>query len=194
MELKNVKVGLGITGSFCNFDKTEGVIDSILAEGVQTIIPVISNVVRTETTRFYDRDLFLKMLHNKTGNDIVDTIVKAEPVGPNNLIDVMIICPCTGNTLAKLANGITDTPVLMVTKSHLRNNKPVVIGLSTNDALGLNLKNLATLMNTKNVYFIPYEQDNYLNKPKSLSLNYSKIIDTVKSAMDGVQIQPVLSK
>ncbi|MNP24570.1 Dipicolinate synthase subunit B [compost metagenome] len=133
------------------------------------------------------------MLREKTGNEIVDTIVKAEPVGPSNLIDVMVICPCTGNTLAKLASAITDTPVLMVTKSQLRNNKPVVLGISTNDALGLNAKNLGLLLNSKGVFFIPFGQDDYLNKPKSLSLDYSKIVDTIELAAQNRQLQPILS-
>lgn len=133
------------------------------------------------------------MVEDSTGNALIDTITKAEPIGPKNMLDILLICPCTGNTMAKFANGITDSAVLMAAKSHIRNNKPIVIGISTNDGLGQNLKNIAELLNTKNTYFIPFNQDDYENKPKSLVLNYTKIIDTLKYALDNKQIQPVIS-
>jgi dipicolinate synthase subunit B len=133
------------------------------------------------------------MLEENTKNILIDEITKAEPIGPKNMIDVLLICPCTGNTVAKLANGITDTPVLMAAKSHIRNNKPVVIGISTNDGLGQNLKNIAELLNSKSTYFVPFNQDDCINKPKSLALDYNKIIDTVKDALDNKQIQPIIS-
>ena len=133
------------------------------------------------------------MLEEYTNEKVIDTIVKAEPIGPKNLIDIMLICPCTGNTLAKLANGITDTPVLMATKSILRNNKPVVIGVSTNDGLGKSLNNIATLIDKKNHYFVPFSQDDYIAKPNSLVLEYYYIIDTLKEALEFRQIQPVLA-
>lgn len=133
------------------------------------------------------------MLEDSTGNTLIDTITKAEPIGPKNMLDVLIICPCTGNTLAKFANGITDSTVLMAAKSHIRNNKPVVIGISTNDGLGQNLKNIAVLLNSKNTYFVPFNQDDYKIKPKSLALDYSQIIDTLKYALDSEQIQPIIS-
>lgn len=133
------------------------------------------------------------MLEDSTGNTLIDTITKAEPIGPKNMLDVLIICPCTGNTLAKFANGITDSTVLMAAKSHIRNNKPVVIGISTNDGLGQNLKNIAELLNSKNTYFVPFNQDDYKIKPKSLVLDYTKIVDTLKYALDSQQIQPIIS-
>lgn len=133
------------------------------------------------------------MVEDSTGNALIDTITKAEPIGPKNMLDILLICPCTGNTMAKFANGITDSAVLMAAKSHIRNNKPIVIGISTNDGLGQNLKNIAELLNSKNTYFIPFNQDDYENKPKSLVLNYTKIIDTLKYALDNKQIQPVIS-
>ncbi len=133
------------------------------------------------------------MLEENTENTLIDTINKAEPIGPKNMLDILLICPCTGNTIAKLANGITDTTVLMAAKSHIRNNKPIVLGISTNDGLGQNFKNIAELMNSKNTYFVPFNQDDYTNKPKSLVLDYTKIIDTVKYALDNVQIQPIIS-
>lgn len=112
--------------------------------------------------------------------------------GPKDLVDIILICPCTGNTLAKLANGITDTPVTMATKGHLRNNKPVVIGPSTNDGLGNSLKNIATLINTKNIFFIPFRQDDYKTKPKSLVLDYNYVVDTLRFALKNKQYQPIL--
>lgn len=192
MRFEGLKVGLGITGSFCNFSKIESVIDNLNNEGI-SVFPIISNIVKTESTRFYDRDKFIDMLKQKSKNDIIDSIVKAEPIGPNDLIDLLLICPCTGNTIAKIANGITDTPVLMAVKSHIRNNKPVVIGISSNDALGQNAKNIGELLNIKNFYFVPFKQDNYEKKPKSLVLDYSKIIDTIDYALNGKQIQPIFA-
>lgn len=162
------------------------------AEGAQ-VIPIVTTIVRDTSTRFYDKDEFLKMLEDNTGNAIIDTIVKAEPIGPKNMIDIMLICPCTGNTMAKLAHAITDSPVLMAAKSHLRNNKPVVLGISTNDGLGLSFKNIAELLNSKNTYFVPFNQDDCKAKPKSLALDYTKVIDTLKYALDNEQIQPIIS-
>jgi len=133
------------------------------------------------------------MVEENTEKTVIDEITTAEPIGPKNMLDILLICPCTGNTLAKLANRITDTPVLMAAKSHIRNNKPIVIGISTNDGLGQNLKNIAELLNSKSTYFVPFNQDDCINKPKSLVLDYNKIIDTVKYALDNKQIQPIIS-
>ena len=133
------------------------------------------------------------MLKDESGNSIIDSIQKAEPVGPKNLVDIILVCPCTGNSLAKLANGITDTPVLMAIKGHVRNDKPVVIGVSTNDGLGVSLQNIAKLINTKNIFFVPFRQDDYIAKPKSLVLDYTYVIDTIKYALKGKQLQPVLA-
>ena len=189
--LEGLKIGLGITGSFCNFPKVQGLIKKLKEEKVNTIIPIVSQSSKTYDTRFYLRDDFLKMLENETNNKIITDIVEAEPIGPKNMIDIMVIVPCTGNTIAKLNCGITDTSVLMATKGHIRNNKPVVIGISTNDGLGANFKNIGELYNTKNYYFVPFSQDDYLRKPKSLVLDYSKIIDTIVYALKGEQIQPL---
>lgn len=194
MKLENKSVGLAITGSFCNFSEVKGVIDSLKEQNVSKIIPIISTSAKDFDTRFYKAKEFYKMLEENTKNKVIDSIVKAEVVGPKNLVDIIVICPCTGNTLAKLANGITDTPVLMAVKSHIRNNKPVVIGVSTNDGLGKSLKNIAELIDTKNMYFIPFRQDDYISKPKSLVLDYTYVIDTIENAFDGIQIQPVLAR
>lgn len=194
MKLENLKIGLGITGSFCNFSEIRGVIDSLKEQKVEKIIPIISNNVVKLNTRFYKAKDFIEMLETNTNESVIDTIVKAEPIGPKNIVDVIVLCPCTGNTLAKLANGITDTPVTMAVKSHIRNNKPVIIGISTNDGLGVTLKNIGELLNAKNFYFIPFRQDDYTYKPKSLVLDYRYIINTIEEAMDGKQIQPVISR
>ena len=193
MNLERIKLGLGITGSFCNFSETKNVINSLVEAGAE-VLPIVSFMTKNLDTRFYKKNDYIKMLEAESKNKVIDTIQKAEPIGPKNLVDILLICPCTGNSLAKLANGITDTPVLMATKGHLRNNKPVVIGVSTNDGLGASLQNIAKLINTKNIYFVPFRQDDYMAKPKSLVLDYTYIIDTVNLALQGKQIQPILSK
>ncbi len=192
--LKDLKVGLGITGSFCNFSKIKPEIDMLKAHGINEILPIASYATLNETNRFSNPEYIKELLEKETGKEIVDTISKAEPIGPENLVDLIVIAPCTGNTLAKLNLGITDTPVLMAVKGHIRNNKPVVIGISTNDGLGANGENLMNLLNTKNIYFIPFEQDSPDKKPKSLVYDYTKLIDTIKLALEGKQIQPLFIK
>lgn len=192
LKFKNLKIGLGITGSFCNFSHISEIINSLKQEGAY-VLPIISNSVKTESTRFYENKKFLDMIRTESENNIISNIVDAEPIGPKDLVDIILVCPCTGNTVAKLNNGITDGPVLMAVKSHIRNNKPVVIGISTNDGLGQNAKNIFELLNTKNFYFVPFKQDNYEKKPKSLVLDYTKIIDTIDLALKGKQIQPLFS-
>lgn len=193
MSLESLKIGLGITGSFCNFSETKNVICNLKKEKID-VIPIISFATRDFDTRFFKKSEYIRMLEEETKNKVVDTIQKAEPIGPKNLVDAILICPCTGNTLAKLAHGITDTPVLMAVKSHIRNNKPVIIGVSTNDGLGMSLENIGRLLNTKNMYFVPFRQDDYVSKPKSLVLEYKYIIDTLKFALKGKQIQPIISR
>ena len=191
MNLKNKNVGLAITGSFCNFSNIQKLINDLKNEGAN-VIPIISETAMRTTTRFYKSEEFNKMLIDETGNDLIDSIVLAEPIGPKDLLDILLICPCTGNTMAKLNLGIIDTTVLMAAKSHLRKNKPIVLGLSSNDALGANFKNLAELINTKNIYFVPFYQDDFIKKPKSLVLRYNLVIDTLKEALENRQIQPVI--
>ena len=120
------------------------------------------------------------------------TIPQAEPIGPKSLLDILVILPCTGNTIAKLANGITDTPALMAAKAHLRNDKPLLISISTNDALGMNMKNIGLLLNAKNIYFVPFGQDDPVKKPTSMIARTGLIEDTLKEALEGRQIQPVI--
>ncbi len=190
---ENLNVGLGITGSFCNFKYIKEVIYSLQDEGAN-VIPIVSENVKSLDTRFYKSKDFLEMLESTTKNKVISSIVEAEPIGPKNILDILVICPCTGNTLAKIANGITDSTILMAIKSHIRKNKPVVIGISTNDGLGAAFENIGKVINTKNFYFVPFSQDDPINKPKSLVLDYSYILDTIKEALESRQIQPILSK
>ena len=190
---ENLNIGLGITGSFCNFKYIKEVIYSLQDEGAN-VIPIVSENVKSLDTRFYKSKDFLEMLESTTKNKVISSIVEAEPIGPKNILDILVICPCTGNTLAKIANGITDSTILMAIKSHIRKNKPGVIGISTNDGLGAAFENIGKVINTKNFYFVPFSQDDPINKPKSLVLDYSYILDTIKEALESRQIQPILSK
>lgn len=185
-----MNIGFGITGSFCMHENVLKVIER-LVNNCHNVIPIVSNSVLTTDTRFGKAKDFLTKLKDITKNEIISTIVEAEPLGPKNIIDIMVVAPCSGNTLAKLANAITDTAVTMTTKAHVRNNKPVVIAVSTNDALGLSLKNIATLMNTKNYYFVPMKQDDPQNKPKSMIAVWDKVEETILQAMEHKQLQPI---
>ena len=171
-------IGIGITGSYCTYKK---VFEELrrLADTKANIFTIFSDNASTTDTRFGKSKDFL-------------TIPAAEPIGPKSMLDILVIAPCTGNTLSKLANGISDTPVLMAAKAHLRNNRPLVIFLSTNDALGMNLKNIGILLNTKNIYFVPFGQDDYIKKPNSMIAHVDLIEDTIEKALIGRQIQPVI--
>ena len=137
-------------------------------------------------------EAFQNRLQEITGERGIQSIVQAEPIGPSGLFDVMAIAPCTGNTMAKLQQGIADTTVLMAAKAHLRNEKPLVLAISTNDALSMNLKNIGLLMNMKHIYFVPFRQDDYQKKPHSLVADFSRLEDTIAAAMKGKQLQPVV--
>ena len=169
-----------------------GVIQSLKENNITEILPIVSDICIHSENRFSTPEKIKEKLETLTGKEIIDTIAKAEPIGPKNMVDIILVLPCTGNTLAKLTHGITDTPVLMAIKSHIRNNKPVVLGVSTNDGLGANAENIGRLLNTKNMYFIPFTQDDSQNKPKSIVCDYSKAVETLKEALNGKQIQPVL--
>lgn len=191
MELSGCNIGFAITGSFCTFDKIKPQIDILKKTGAN-VIPVFSYNAQNFDTRFNVAKEYVKEICDLTGNDGIFTIQQAETVGPKKLFDAMVIAPCTGNTSAKLANGITDTPVLMAAKAHLRNNKPLIIAISTNDALGINLQNIGKLIIVKNVYFVPFGQDNYQAKPNSMIADLNKIKETIEMALDSKQIQPLL--
>ena len=184
-------VGFAITGSFCTFEKIKGVLQRLVDEGME-VIPIFSDHVQEMDTRFGKAADFIKKVEEITGHKGIYTITEAEPIGPKGYLDVLVFAPCTGNTMAKLSAGITDTPVLMAAKAHLRNEKPLVISVSTNDALGMNFQNLGALYRTKKIYFVPFGQDDYAKKPCSLIAHVELIPETIREAMQGRQIQPVL--
>lgn len=191
MKLAHINIGYAFTGSFCTFRESINQLKLLKEEGAN-IIPIFSVNAATINTRFGKADDFKREVEEICGRPIVLSIAEAEPLGPKGMIDILVIAPCTGNTMAKLCNGITDTAVLMAAKAHLRNNKPLVISLATNDALGLNLKNIGTLLNTKSIYFVPFGQDNHVTKPKSMIADVTKIVPTIEAALLGEQIQPIL--
>ena len=191
MLLKGVKVGFALTGSFCTFDKTVPELEKLVAEGAD-VTPIISEATDKFDTRFGRADEWKTKIEGITGKKLIKTIVDAEPIGPKSLLDIMVVAPCTGNTLGKLANGITDTSVTMACKAHLRNGKPLVIALATNDGLGINAKNLGILLNTKNIYFVPFGQDDPIKKSNSIVAKFDLIIPTILEALKGKQLQPLL--
>lgn len=191
MELEGKKVGIALTGSFCTFDKIFIELKKLVEAGAD-VYTIFSNASQQITSRFGNPEEFMKKAEEITGRKPIVTIEGAEPIGPKGYLDILVIFPCTGNTIAKLANGITDTPVLMSAKAHLRNNKPLVISVSTNDALGMNMKNIGLLLNAKNIYFVPFGQDDPVKKNNSLIAHTEKLIPTLELALEGEQYQPIL--
>ena len=191
MRLKGKKIGFALTGSHCTLDKIIPELEKLREEGAE-VYPIISPSIDHTDTRYGDATEWKTRLVKTAGQKLTNSITGAEPIGPKALVDAYIIAPCTGNTLAKFANGITDTAVLMGAKSQLRNQKPVILAISTNDGLGLNAKNIGTLLNTKNVYMVPFGQDNPFSKPNSLVAETKFIIPTLLAALEGRQLQPVL--
>jgi dipicolinate synthase subunit B len=193
MDFSNYNIGYGITGSFCTFARARKAVEHLKELGAN-VVPVFSFHTQEMDTRFGSAKEFVEGICAITGNEGIRTIQQAEPIGPNNLLDIMVIAPCTGNSAAKLWNGIVDTPVLMAAKAHMRGGKPLVIAISTNDALGTNFKNIGALMNMKQVYFVPFEQDSYKSKPNSLVADLDLLPDTIEMALRGKQLQPLLLK
>jgi dipicolinate synthase subunit B len=191
MNISGLNIGVALTGSFCTFANVIKQIENLVNEHAN-VIPIFSFNAQTINSRFGKAADFIEQIETITGNKSIRTIEDAEPLGPHNKMDILVIAPCTGNTLAKLANGITDTPVIMAAKGHLRNLKPLVISLATNDALGLNFKNIGTLISTKNVYFVPFFQDDFNKKPNSMISNTELIIPTIEGALKNIQIEPVV--
>ncbi len=188
---KERTVGFAITGSFCTYEKIKEVLRQLVEQG-DRVIPIFSDQAQNINSRFGSARDFIIEVQQITGEHGIFTIQEAEPIGPKALLDILVIAPCTGNTLAKLSHGITDSPVLMAAKAHMRNERPVVVGVSTNDALGANLKNIGELMNTKNMYFVPFGQDDCVKKPKSMVAHWELVNDTVAAALEGRQLQPVI--
>ncbi|MDR1734425.1 MAG: dipicolinate synthase subunit B [Oscillospiraceae bacterium] len=191
MELKNARIGVGLTGSFCTFADTFAALAK-LKERCASLTFVLSYHVQTLSCRFTTPDETLRECRELSDVQPILTIPDAEPLGPKNKLDLFLIAPCTGNTLAKLAHGITDTPVLMAAKGHLRGGKPLVLAVASNDALSANMTNIGTLMRSKNIYFVPLTQDSPAGKPFSLVADLAQLTDTVAAALKGKQIQPIL--
>ena len=191
MDLQGINLGLCMCGSFCTFSEVIKEVEALSKRGLN-IYPILSYNSDSISTRFGTVEDFREKLYDITGNNIISTIKEAEPIGPQKLLDIMLVAPCTGNTMAKLNNGITDTPVTMACKAHLRNNKPLVIALATNDALGISLQNIGGLIVRKNIYFVPFSQDNPEKKPLSMIADFNKIYETLSYAMEGKQLQPVV--
>ncbi len=189
--LEGKKIGFAVCGSFCSIAKVFGPINRLMEAGAE-VYPMMSANASTIDTRFGKAEDFKKELEDITGNSVQTKIEETEQIGPHKLYDILVVAPCTGNTMAKLANAITDTSVLMAMKATLRNAYPVVIAIATNDGLGLNLKNFGALMNTEHIYFVPFGQDNYKKKKNSLVAKMDLIYDTILEALEGRQIQPVL--
>lgn len=191
MNLAGKSIGFAMCGSFCTFEKILKELD-ILCKTDANIFPIMSEVSFSTDTRFGKALDFQNRIKEMTKNDIIKSVKEAEPIGPKGYLDVLVIAPCTGNSLAKLANGIADSSVTMAAKAHLRNDKPIVIAVSTNDGLGNAAKNIGALLNAKNIYFVPFKQDDFVNKPNSLVADMTKIKETVEMALDRKQLQPVL--
>lgn len=183
--------GFSMTGSFCTFDKALKQIEYLVSKNIN-VLPIMSFNAYETDTRFGKAEDFINRIENITGNKIICTLTEAEPIGPKKLTDLMIVLPCTGNTLSKLRNGIYDTPVTLAVKSHLRNQKPVLIGVSSNDSLSSSAKNIGELLNYKHYYFIPMSQDNPQKKPFSVVCDFDKTYEAALCALNSEQLQPVL--
>lgn len=189
--MKKLSIGFALCGSFCTFSNALETMRSLVSAG-HSIVPIMSYNACTTDTRFGNASFFTEEIEKITSKQIIKTIADAEPIGPRRLIDILVIEPCTGNTLAKLSNGIADTPVTLAAKSQLRNSRPVLIALATNDALGNSAKNIGVLQNCKNIFFVPYGQDDSLTKPNSMIADFSKTSDALFEALAGRQLQPII--
>ncbi len=190
--MENLTFGYALTGSFCTFEKSLKQIEYLIQNNIN-ILPIMSFNAYSLDTRFGKAKYFVDTIEALTGNKVIHTITDAEPIGPKSLTDLMIVSPCTGNTLSKLANGIYDTPVTLGVKSHLRNQKPVLLGVSSNDSLSTSAKNIGTLLNFKHYYFIPMRQDDPIKKPFSVVCDFDKTYEAAKLALENKQIEPIIS-
>lgn len=189
--LEGLKIGYCLTGSFCTFEKSFAVLAQLVSVKAD-VTAITSFSAASIDTRFGRAEDNLRRLEKLTDKPVIKTIEAAEPIGPKALFDILIVAPCTANTLAKLAVGIADTPVTMAVKSHLRNLSPVLIAVSTNDGLAAASKNIGLLENTKNYYFVPFAQDDYIHKPRSVMARFELIPEAAISAVNGRQLQPIL--
>lgn len=189
--LAEKKIGFAMTGSFCTFEAIFKELQTLVDTGAD-VTCIFSNAVQNIDCRFGNSKGFYETAKGITGKKPITTLETAEPIGPKSLLDLLIIAPCTGNSLAKLSLAITDTPVLMAAKAHLRNEKPLVIFPSTNDALSMNFKNIGALLNCKNIYMVPFGQDNYVKKTNSMVADPALIIPAAEAALKGRQLQPII--
>ena len=190
--MEQMSVGFALSGSFCTFDRVMKQIRELADRGMD-VTPILSFNAAGMDTRFGRAKEWKEQLREITGKEPLTTLTEVEPIGPKGLLDILVVAPCTGTTLARLANGLSDTPVSLAVKSHLRRSRPVVLAVSTNDALGASMRNIALLKNTKHIYFVPMSQDDPANKPNSLVADFTKIQDTINAALSGVQIQPLFT-
>ena len=191
IDLSGARIGCAMTGSFCTFRAVFDAWRALRAKGAE-LIPILSFNAGSLDNRFYTAADARQILTEICGHEILDSIPAVEPIGPKKLLDLLIVAPCTGNTLAKIAAGITDTPVALAVKSHLRNNRPVLLAISTNDALSGSAQNIGKLMNTKNIYFVPFRQDDPEKKPASAVARFELLPESANLALRRRQIQPIL--
>lgn len=189
--MKAQTVGFAFCGSFCTMSAAIGALEAVKAQ-YKTVLPIVSETVSNTDTRFGAAHDFLREIERICDRRVVDSIKAAEPIGPKALLDALVVCPCTGNTLAKLARGVTDSAVTMACKAHLRNGKPLVLAVATNDGLSAAAPNIATLLGRKNIYLVPFRQDDPAGKPCSLVADYALVPETLAAALQGRQLQPVL--
>lgn len=190
--MNGIRAGCAMTGSFCTFSKAFEAWRDLKNAGAE-ILPVMSFQAYKTDTRFYKAADARRIFESIAEREIIATIEQAEPFGPKKLADIMIVSPCTGNTLSKIANGIVDTPVAMAVKSTLRNGCPVLLAVSSNDALGIGAKNLGALLSMKNIFFVPFSQDDPVNKPQSLVADFTLLTKAAEFALNGKQLQPILA-
>ncbi|WP_027093595.1 dipicolinate synthase subunit B [Cohnella thermotolerans] len=191
MNWQGITVGYALSGSHCTLPEVMPQIKRFTDAGAN-VIPIVSGSIMTTDTRFGTSEHWQTQLRDLTGNALISSIVDAEPLGPSKKLDVLVIAPCTGNTTSKLANAMTDSPVLMAAKAQMRNGRPLVLAISTNDGLGLNAANIAKLLVAKNIYFVPFGQDNPEGKPNSLVARMDLVMEACEAALQGKQLQPML--
>lgn len=189
--MERLRLGFAMTGSFCTWAKVLPLMKRLTE--TYDVYPILSPIGYTSDNRFGKAADWIEKIEEICGREIWHTIEQVEPIGPKNLLDVMAIVPCTGNTLGKLANGITDNSVCMAAKASLRNHNPLVLAVSTNDALGASARNIGALMNAKNIFFVPMAQDDPCGKPASIVARFETVEDAIASALLGRQLQPVYS-
>jgi dipicolinate synthase subunit B len=185
-----MRIGFAVCGSFCTFEQAFSAMEQLA--NVHDLTPIFSNAAYDTDTRFGTAATFIERAKAICGKDVIHTVAQAEPIGPKKLLDALVIAPCTGNTMAKLAHSIADSPVTMAAKSHLRNGRPIIVALSTNDALAGAAENIGKLLGRKHYYFVPFGQDDPQKKPTSMIADYDKLAATLDAALDGRQVQPIL--